>query len=144
MNIFSKLLGETAAKPIEAIGGVVDSLHTSDDERSRANNRLQEIMSKEVQSARSLAISEMQYGSEASNWFDRIINGLNRLPRPIIVFWVIGMLFDWWSVPETLKDPTVASLVGIVIGFFFGQRMIAKELPAAMGAVSKLWQVIKK
>ncbi|MFL1484889.1 3TM-type holin [Marinobacter sp. LN3S78] len=43
MSWFGKLVGGTAAEPIEAIGNVFDKLFTSDDERAKAQQVLEKI-----------------------------------------------------------------------------------------------------
>ena len=46
MGWLSKLLGESAAAPIKAIGDIVDDIHTSDEEESAASLKLVEIKAK--------------------------------------------------------------------------------------------------
>lgn len=68
-------------------------------------------------------------------WFDRFVDGLNRLPRPMMAFGVIGLFASamadpaWFSarmagialVPEPLWW-----LLGAIVSFYFGARHQAK------------------
>lgn len=74
---------------------------------------------------------------QARNWFDSLINGLNRLPRPLFAFWVMWLLFvgPMWMYDEWNRAITalaslpdgVWNLVSIVIGFYFAGRMQIKS-----------------
>lgn len=74
---------------------------------------------------------------ENRTWFDSLVNGLNRLPRPFAFFLTIW-IFIWpiWDmlsfqlamtayegIPEWL-----AILITVVWTFYFGQRFISKDL----------------
>lgn len=72
---------------------------------------------------------------ERRSWWDSLVDGLNRLPRPLMTFGVIG-LFIW-----AVADPPAFSLAMLalqnvpemlwyiflaIIGFWFGTKMIEK------------------
>lgn len=77
--------------------------------------------------------SEFSYARRG--WFGRVVDGLNRLPRPIMAFGVIGLFASamsdplWFAsrmqglamVPEPLWW-----LLGAIISFYFGARHQAK------------------
>ena len=81
-----------------------------------------------------------QFGAEFAvprrGWFDRLIDGLNRLPRPLMAFGCIGLLVTamvnpvWFAarmqgvalVPEPLWW-----LMGAIVSFYFGARSQAKS-----------------
>jgi hypothetical protein len=46
MGFFSKLLGDTAAAPIEAIGNIIDDIHTSTEEKLEAEQTLYKVQAK--------------------------------------------------------------------------------------------------
>ena len=99
-----------------------------------------------------MSIEDMQAGdsSQASargmqlrshdSWFDILIDGLNRLPRPIITFWVIGVLFGIVPIPVhwEMIPPMVWNVIWTVVTFWFGARMIFKDIPAIYGYVRKM------
>lgn len=69
------------------------------------------------------------------SWFDILIDGLNRSVRPFITFWVMGVLFGWWVAPATDNiDPIVLNIMWTVITFWFGSRVVFKDVPNAITA----------
>ncbi|MES2434628.1 MAG: holin family protein [Pseudomonadota bacterium] len=86
-------------------------------------------------SAQAQAAALEQFGDEFStgsaSWFDRLVNGLNRLPRPLLAFGTIGLfvyamvdpadfalrMVGLNAVPEPLWW-----LLGAVVAFYFGAR----------------------
>lgn len=84
-----------------------------------------------------------QYGAEFRNanqgWFDSFINGINRLPRPIMALGTVGLFVFAMASPEDfaermqglayVPDP-LWWLLGAVVSFYFG----ARELHYARGA----------
>lgn len=76
-----------------------------------------------------------QYGAEfaqaKSGWFDRFMNGLNRLPRPILVIGTIGLFVFAMVEPSgfsrrmeglrLVPDP-MWWLLGAIVSFYFGAR----------------------
>ena len=93
----------------------------------------------EVRHAARQAAALAQFASEFDqprrSWFDRMIDGLNRLPRPLLAFGTIGLFVTamvepvWFAqrmqgvalVPEPLWW-----LMGAVVSFYFGARHQAK------------------
>lgn len=96
-----------------------------------------------------------QFGAEfaraGATWFDRLVNGLNRLPRPFMAFGTIG-LFTFAMVDparfatrmqglDAVPEP-LWWLLAAVVGFYFGareahyfrHRPAARPAPAAQGA----------
>jgi hypothetical protein len=76
-----------------------------------------------------------QFGAEFSaapqGWFDRLVNGLNRLPRPMMAFGTLG-LFGYAMVDPISFTARMVGLnavpeplwwlLGAVVGFYFGAR----------------------
>ncbi len=65
------------------------------------------------------------------NWFDSLVTGLNRLPRPIIAYGVIGLFVYAFYNPAgfaktmtslDLVPPELWWLLGAVVSFYFGAR----------------------
>jgi hypothetical protein len=76
-----------------------------------------------------------QYGAEfqiaPAGWFDRLVNGLNRLPRPMLAFGTIGLFVYAMVDPGNFAQRMVGLnavpeplwwLLGAVVGFYFGAR----------------------
>jgi hypothetical protein len=103
-----------------------------------------------------------QYGAEYSvarrGWFDRFMDGLNRLPRPALALGTLGLFISaminplWFSermqgialVPEPLWW-----LLGVIVSFYFGARHQVKaqdfqrEIVGTMAHVPQVLQNIK-
>jgi holin (3TMs family) len=82
--------------------------------------------------------SEFTAGGAARRrgWFDRLVDGLNRLPRPMMAFGILGLMVAamtdplWFAarmqgvalVPEPLWW-----LMGVIVSFYFGARQSEKN-----------------
>ena len=76
-----------------------------------------------------------QYGVEFQNggltWFDRFVNGLNRLPRPALAIGTLGLFVFAMAAPQDfaarmeglalVPDP-LWWLLGAIVSFYFGAR----------------------
>jgi hypothetical protein len=62
-----------------------------------------------------------------------IADGLSRLVRPVVTFYLLGVVFGLWhnSVPSTL-DPWYLTQAERVLVFWFGGRMLFKDIPSAI------------
>ena len=72
-----------------------------------------------------------EYQMPALGWFDRFVNGLNRLPRPLLAFGTIGLFVYAMQDPEGFAARMVGLnavpeplwwLLGAVVAFYFGAR----------------------
>ncbi len=76
-----------------------------------------------------------QLGAEfvhsSTNWFDTAVNGINRLPRPMLAFGTIGLFVYAMVDPPRFADRMVGLnavpeplwwLLGAVVAFYFGAR----------------------
>jgi len=84
-----------------------------------------------------LAQFAAEFGGARQGWFDQMVDGLNRLPRPVMAFGVIGLFVSaaidpvWFGarmvgvaqVPEPLWW-----LLGAIVSFYFGARHQAKGM----------------
>ena len=81
--------------------------------------------------AAALAQHSAEFAGAGTGWFDRLVNGLNRLPRPMLAFGTLA-LFGYAMVdPEgfgarmtglnQVPEP-LWWLLGAVVGFYFGAR----------------------
>ena len=86
-------------------------------------------------SAKAQSDALAEYGAEFDNpsvgWFDRFINGLNRLPRPLLAFGTIGLFVYAMTDPQAFALRMVGLnavpeplwwLLGAVVAFYFGAR----------------------
>ena len=72
-----------------------------------------------------------EYDDPGLGWFDRFVNGLNRLPRPMLAFGTLGLFvyamvdppgFGKRMVGLNLVPEPLWWLLGAVVGFYFGAR----------------------
>lgn len=107
---------------IPLVGKVIETVFGSKLERDRFD-------------ADARAGASAQFAAEfghTKNWFDSLIDGLNRLPRPVITFGIIGLFVMCWFYPERfiigatnleLIPREMWWILGTVVTFFFGGRM---------------------
>jgi len=83
--------------------------------------------------AQTAALNEFsgEFGSAAAGGFDRFVNGLNRLPRPLLAFGTIGLFVYAMTDPQAFALRMVGLnavpeplwwLLGAVVAFYFGAR----------------------
>lgn len=124
MGLISKVIGGPAAATAlgEAAKGLAEVFTPS------ATRRME--LSAEAQMA-ALRELGMEYQLPAMGWFDRMVNGLNRLPRPFLAFGTIGMFVYAMSDPDGFAARMVGLnavpeplwwLLGAVVAFYFGAR----------------------
>jgi hypothetical protein len=124
MGMMRQLLGGPAvvASLGTAAKGVAEVLTPS------ATRRME--LSAEAQMA---ALSQLghEYQMPTLGWFDRLVNGLNRLPRPFLAFGTIGLFVYAMLDPQGFAARMVGLnavpeplwwLLGAVVAFYFGAR----------------------
>jgi hypothetical protein len=83
--------------------------------------------------AQMAALSQLgaEYADPGLGWFDRMVNGLNRLPRPMLAFGTLGLFAYAMIDPDSFGARMVGLnlvpeplwwLLGAVVGFYFGAR----------------------
>lgn len=124
MGLMSRAAGGVSvlAAAGEAAKGVAEVFTPS------ATRRME--LSAEAQMA---ALQELgaEYQLPAMGWFDRLVNGLNRLPRPFLAFGTIGLFVFAMVDPISFAARMVGLnavpeplwwLLGAVVAFYFGAR----------------------
>lgn len=124
MGIIGNLVGGPAA--VAALGdaarGVAEVFVPS------ATKRME--LSAEAQMA-ALRQLGAEYENPSIGWFDRLVNGINRLPRPLLAFGTIGLFVYAMTDPLEFAQRMVGLnavpeplwwLLGAVVAFYFGAR----------------------
>lgn len=122
--MIGKLIGTPAAVSAlgEAAQGVAEVFIPS------ATKRME--LSAEAQMAALRQLGE-EYQHPALSWFDRMVNGLNRLPRPCLAFGTLGLFTYAMVDPEAFAKRMVGLnavpeplwwLLGAIVAFYFGAR----------------------
>jgi Holin of 3TMs, for gene-transfer release len=124
MGMIGRLVGAPAAVTAlgEAAKGVAEVFIPS------ATRRIE--LSAEAQMAALRQLGE-EYQHPALSWFDRMVNGLNRLPRPLLAFGTIGLFVYAMVDPVPFAQRMVGLnavpeplwwLLGAIVAFYFGAR----------------------
>lgn len=124
MGVIGKLIGSPAAVSAlgEAAQGVAEVFVPS------ATKKME--YSAEAQMAALRQLGE-EYQHPALSWFDRLVNGLNRLPRPFLAFGTIGLFVYAMVDPQAFALRMVGLnavpeplwwLLGAIVAFYFGAR----------------------
>jgi hypothetical protein len=124
MGVIDKVLGGPAA--VGALGqaarGVAEVFVPS------ATRRME--LSAEAQMAALRQLGE-EYQHPMLSWFDRMVNGLNRLPRPLLAFGTLGLFIYAMVDPVAFAARMVGLnavpeplwwLLGAIVAFYFGAR----------------------
>lgn len=124
MGVISNLLGGVNA--VTAIGTAAKDMA----EVFTPSATRQMELSAEAQMA-ALRQLGAEYTDPGLGWFDRMVNGLNRLPRPMLAFGTLGLFIYAMVEPESFGKRMVGLnlvpdplwwLLGAVVGFYFGAR----------------------
>ena len=127
MSILTNLLSGGAAELVKGIGGVVDNLHTSKEEKLEAEQKIQELIaSYETQMEKEIS-SRWQADMASDSWLSKNVRPL------VLVFLVIAtvllIFIDAGAINFTVeaKWTDLLQLVLItVIGAYFGGRSLEK------------------
>ena len=124
MGLIGRAIGGPAA--VTALGDAAKGL--AEVFTPSATRRME--LSAEAQMAALRQLGE-EYGLPSTGWFDRMVNGLNRLPRPMLAFGTIGLFIYAMVDPEKFAARMVGLnavpeplwwLLGAVVAFYFGAR----------------------
>ncbi|GAB5446006.1 holin family protein [Gymnodinialimonas sp.] len=78
-----------------------------------------------------LETASAEFEHAGTGWFDRMINGLNRLPRPMLALGTLGLFIYAMAEPVGFSDRMVGLqevpeplwwLLGAIVSFYFGAR----------------------
>ena len=127
MNILGKIFSGGATELVEGVGGVIDNLHTSKEEKLEAKQKMQELIaSYETQMEKEIS-TRWEADMKSDSWLSKNVRPL------VLVFLVIStvlMIFiDAGVISFEVKDTWVDLLQLVlitVIGAYFGGRSLEK------------------
>ena len=127
MNILGMLTGGGAKDLVKGVGGVIDSLHTSEEEKLEANQKIKELVSNyEVEMEKTIT-ERWKVDMNSDSWLSKNIRPM------VLIFLVVAtvlMIFiDAGVVQFEVKDTWVDLLQLVlitVIGAYFGGRSLEK------------------
>ncbi len=129
---------------IDKVGGLVKTVfgdkEKRDDQRAEADSASMNAFTAESGALRS-----------NRNWFDSLIDGLNRLPRPLGFFGIIGLF--GWAVVDPMQFTVAMTALGVVpdwlqqalvmvLAFYYAGRWIAKDMKFGTPNVKKVKEVL--
>jgi hypothetical protein len=124
MGVIGRLVGAPGA--VTALGQAAEGL--AEVFVPSATRRME--LSAEAQMAALRQLGE-EYQHPALSWFDRMVNGLNRLPRPLLAFGTLGLFVYAMVDPRAFAERMVGLnavpeplwwLLGAIVAFYFGAR----------------------
>ena len=127
MSILTKLFSAGAGELVKSVGGVIDNLHTSKEEKLEAEQKIKELIaSYEVQMEKEIS-SRWDADMKSDSWLSKNVRPL------VLVFLVVAtvlMIFiDAGTISFNVEDKwtDLLQLVLItVIGAYFGGRSLEK------------------
>ena len=127
MSILTKIFSGGAADLVKGIGGVVDNLHTSKEEKLEAERKIKELIANyEIEMEKNIT-SRWEADLKSDSWLSK-----NVRPMVLIFLIVCTMLLifiDAGALKFNVKDSYVDLLQLVlitVIGAYFGGRSIEK------------------
>lgn len=82
-------------------------------------------------------------GAAGSRW-DRLIDNANRAIRPVVTGYVLGGLAGAWPLADLSRvDPRWLDVGAVILGFWFGGRLLLRDLPAGVAAVLAAWHNVR-
>lgn len=137
MGMIGNILGAGAVAEVgKAVGGAAEILVGNQAERDAAQSQ-------------QLLAAMQQFGLEfqqpAAGPFDRFMNGLNRLPRPVLVIATFGLFGYCMADPtgfatrmqslDLVPDP-LWWLLGAIVSFYFGARELHYQRTRSSGTLA--------
>jgi len=127
MNVLSKIFSSGATELIKGVGGVIDNLHTSKEEKLEAEQKVKELVSSyEIEMEKNIT-ERWTMDMKSDSWLSKNIRPL------VLVFLVVStvlMIFiDAGTINFVVQDKwtDLLQLVLItVIGAYFGGRSLEK------------------
>ena len=127
MNVLSKIFSSGATELIKRVGGVIDNLHTSKEEKLEAEQKVKELVSSyEIEMEKNIT-ERWKMDMQSDSWLSKNIRPL------VLVFLVVStvlMIFiDAGTINFVVEDKwtDLLQLVLItVIGAYFGGRSLEK------------------
>ena len=126
-NILGKIFSAGASTLVKSVGGVIDNLHTSKDEKLAAEQKIQELIAKYETDMEKEISSRWQADMKSDSWLSKNVRPM------VLVFLVVSTVLMIFIDAGTIKfvvEPKWTDLLQLVlitvIGAYFGGRSIEK------------------
>ena len=128
MSILNKLLSGGASKLVDSVGGVLDNIITTDEEKLEAKRKLKElILSHEAEMQRNVS-DRWKADMNSDSWLSKNVRPMTLIF--LVVSTVLMIFIDAGTINFTVEEKwtDLLQLVLItVIGAYFGGRSIEKR-----------------
>ena len=127
MSILTKLLSGGAAKLVESVGGVIDNLHTSKDEKLAAELKIKELVAGYEAEMQKQVTERWKMDMQSDSWLSKNIRPL------VLIFLVVStvlLIFIDAGAINFIVEAKWTDLLQLVlitvIGAYFGGRSLEK------------------
>ena len=127
INMLGKLFSGGAAELVKGVGGVIDNLHTSQEEKLEAERKIKEIIAKHEAEMEKNITSRWEADLKSDSWLSKNV-------RPLVLIFLIVctmllIFIDAGALSFEVKSSWVDLLQLVlitVIGAYFGGRSLEK------------------
>ena len=127
MSILTKIFSGGAADLVKGVGGVIDNLHTSDEEKLEAERKIKELIANyEVEMEKNIT-SRWEADLKSDSWLSKNVRPL------VLIFLIVCTMLLIFIDAGALKFEVKSSWVDLlqlvlitVIGAYFGGRSLEK------------------
>jgi len=126
-NILGKIFSAGASKLVESVGGVIDNLHTSKEEKLEAAQKIKELMASYEIEMEKQVTSRWDADMKSDSWLSKNVRPM------VLIFLVVSTVLMIFIDAGTIKfvvEPKWTDLLQLVlitvIGAYFGGRSLEK------------------
>ena len=127
MNVLSKIFSSGATELIKGVGGVIDNLHTSKEEKLAAELKIKELISNyEVEMEKTIT-DRWNADMQSDSWLSKNIRPMTL--AFLVISTVLMIFIDAGTIKFTVEDKWTDLLQIVlitVIGAYFGGRSLEK------------------
>ena len=127
MNILGKIFSGGAKDLVEGVGGVIDNLHTSKEEKLEAERKVKELVSSYQNTLEKEISSRWNADMASDSWLSKYIRPMTL--AFLVISTVLMIFIDAGVIAFEVKDTWVDLLQLVlitVIGAYFGGRSLEK------------------
>ena len=127
MSILTQIFSSGATELVKGVGGVIDNLHTSEDEKLEAAQKIKELVASYEIEMEKQVTSRWEADMKSDSWLSKNVRPL------VLVFLVVSTVLMIFIDAGTIKfvvEPKWTDLLQLVlitvIGAYFGGRSLEK------------------
>ena len=127
MSILTSIFSSGAGELVKGVGGVIDNLHTSTEEKLEAERKIKELVANYEMEMEKNITARWQVDLKSDSWLSKNV-------RPLVLIFLIVctmllIFFDAGAIKFNVKDSYIDLLQLVlitVIGAYFGGRSLEK------------------